>query len=150
MKTSEPILFDTNVLVYNQDQESSLYPQAADYHERAFSGKITGVISSQNLVELVAVITNPQRVARPLNQKQVAREVEKYLSSTQAFSIIYPDDKTMSLFTKLLRRYRLKNSRQTFDLFLVTTMLSNGINTILTANDQDFGLFKEIKVIKLK
>lgn len=149
MKTSEPILFDTNVLVYNQDQESSFYARAADYHERAFSGKINGMISSQNLLELVAVITNPKRITKPLSLKQASGEVEKYLS-TPSFTTIYPNDTTMDIFTKLLNRYRLKHPIQTFDLFLVATMLSNGIKAILTANDQDFTLFKEISVIKLK
>ena len=149
MKTSEPILFDTNVLVYNQDQDSKFYAQAAMYHSKALSGNVTAVVSSQNLLELVAVITNPERITRPLTQKQVSLEVEKYLSSS-SFTVIYPNDNTMTFFTKLLKRYRLKNSRQTFNLFLVATMLSNGIKTILTANDQDFRLFKEIKVIKLK
>ena len=149
MKTSEPILFDTNVLVYNQDQDSKFFAQAAVYHDKALSGKINAMVSSQNLLELVAVITNPGRITRPLTQKQVSLEVEKYLSSS-SFTVIYPNDKTMTFFTKLLKRYRLKNSRQTFDFFLVATMLSNGIKTILTANDQDFRLFEKIKVVKLK
>ena len=149
MKTSESILFDTNVIVYNQDQDSKFYSQAAMYHDKALSGKVNAVISSQNLLELVAVITNPERITRPLTQKQVSLEVEKYLSSS-SFTVIYPNDKTMTFFTKLLKRYRLKNSRQTFDFFLVATMLSNGIKTILTANDQDFRLFEKIKVVKLK
>lgn len=148
MRTSEPLLFDTNVLIYNQDLESSLYTQAADYHERAFSGKITGVISSQNLLELVAVITNPKRITKPLSLKQASGEVKKYLS-TPSFTVIYPNDTTMDIVTKLLNRYHLKHPIQTFDLFLVATMLSNGIKTILTANDQDFRLFKEVKVIRL-
>ena len=147
MKTSEPILFDTNVLVYNQDQDSKFYAQAAMYHDKALSGKITAMVSSQNLLELVAVITNQERITRPLTQKQVSLEVEKYLSSS-SFTVIYPNDQTMTFFTKLLKRYRLKISRQTFDLFLVATMLSNNIRKILTANIQDFRSFKEIEILK--
>src|SRR3989338_1529480 len=116
MKTSEPILFDTNVLVYNQDQDSKFFAHAAVYHDKALSGKINAMVSSQNLLELVAVITNPGRITRPLTQKQVSLEVEKYLSSS-SFTVIPPNDQTMTFSTKLLNRSRQKNPRQTFDLF---------------------------------
>jgi len=45
MKTSDRILFDTNVLVYNQDRESEFYKQAKEYHQLVFSGQLNAVIS---------------------------------------------------------------------------------------------------------
>jgi predicted nucleic acid-binding protein len=37
--------------------------------------------------------------------------------------------------------------RRIFDAYLAATMLSNGINIIYTANDNDFEIFKEIEVV---
>lgn len=149
MRTSNrTIFFDTNILIYNQDQDSSFYQQALDYHQKVMTGKIRGVISSQNLLEFSAVMTNPKKITKSLSQKIVALEINKYLKSP--FTIIYPKQETLSIFVKLIKKYRLSNPKHVFDFFLIATMLSYNITHILTINDKDFLLFKEIKVIKLE
>jgi len=148
MKTSEPILFDTNVLVYNQDQDSIHYKEAAFFHKKTLSQEITAAVSSQNLLEFAAVITNPKKIVRPLSQKLADLEIEKYLK-TSFFKIIYPNEKSLSLFTGLFKKYHLGNAKQAFDLFLIAIMLANDVRTILTANYKDFEKFKEIRVVKL-
>lgn len=148
MKTSyEPILFDTNILVYNQDRDSEFYQQASSYHKLAIDGKIKAVVSSQNLLEFSAIMVNPKKITKPLQQTVVALEMVKYIQSEE-FRIIYPNAKTMPIFTRLLKKYPLKNPRQTFDLFLVATMMANDIFQILTLNKKDFQ-FKEIKIVEL-
>lgn len=148
MITSETILFDTNILVYNQDKDSKFYPQASSYHQQAISGKLRASVSDQNLTEFLAVITNPKRVVHPLTQKKAVTEAEKYIQSG-LFEIIRPVEETIQTFFHLLDKIQLKDSRQVFDVFLVATMVTNGITRILTENYQDFSLFKEIKVIRL-
>lgn len=147
MKIFEPFLFDTNVLVYNQDRDSLFYNKAASYHQKAIFGEIKTVIATQNLLEFAAVMVNSKKITRPLSQKQTAKEINKYLESA-CFKIIYPNEKTLNYFIKLLKKYLFKNPKQIFDLFLVATMITNKVKYILTANEQDFQ-FKEIKVIKL-
>lgn len=148
MKTSkQTILFDTNILVYNQDKDSQFYKFASSFHRNAIEGKIKPVISSQNLLEFSAIMINPKKIIKPLSQKIVALEMKRYVSSG-IFEIIYPNLKTVSVFTGLLKKYKLKNPRQTFDLFLVATMISNDIFQILTLNRKDFQ-FNEINVVEL-
>ena len=148
MKTSyEPVLFDTNILVYNQDRDSEFYTQASSYHKLAIDGKIKAVVSSQNLLEFSAIMVNPKKITKPLQQRMAASEMEKYIQS-EKFGIIYPHAKTMPIFTHLLKKYPLKNPRQTIDLFLVATMIANDIFQILTLNKKDFQ-FNEIKIIDL-
>jgi len=146
MSTSS-VLFDTNVLVYNQDKDSSYYKDAYFYHKKVFKGEFQGVIAVQNFLEFSAVITSPFHVIRPLSVKSATLEIEKY-QSNDTFHIIYPNDSTISVFLDLLRKYKVRNSKHVFDVFLVATMLSNHIDTILTANVKDF-VFNEIKTIKL-
>lgn len=147
MTISETILFDTNVLVYNQDQDSRLYPQATSYHQRVFSGEIKAVISSQSLLEFAVVMINPKKIIKPLTPKEVSGEIKKYLGESR-FEIIYPNQETIVLFASLFQKYPLRHPRQAFDLFLVVTALSHGVTKILTANVQDFQ-FPKIKAIDL-
>ncbi len=148
MKTVDPILFDTNVLVYNQDQESVFYKEAAEYHRRAIDGEIRAVISSQNLLEFTSVMLNPKKITRPLSKEIVTQEIKKYLQSG-FFTIIYPSAETMNLFTDLVARNTTQNPLYVFDLFLITTMLANDVKRILTANTADFQ-DKGLEVISLR
>lgn len=148
MSTSEPLLFDTNILVYNQDQDSAQYNKASEWHKKALTGTINAVIATQNILEFAAVMKNPQKIGRPLTQKQIVTEIENYQRSG-AFSFIYPNEKTLFFFKNLLRKISLKNPRQAFDVFLVGTMLSNGVKRILTNNPKDFRDFSQIRIISL-
>lgn len=147
MRTSkQKILFDTNILVYNQDSDSQFYEQSSLYHQKAIEGKIEAVISSQNLLEFSAIMINPKKITKPMSQKLVALELKKYIDS-EVFEIIYPNLKTFPIFTELFTKYRLKNPRQMFDFFLMATMISNDIFQILTLNKKDFQV-KGIKVVE--
>lgn len=149
MKTSKKslILFDTNILVYNQVQESTFYFQASAYHEKVFSGTISAVLSSQNLLEFTSVMLSPKKIIKPLSQSGVRAEIAKYHESG-FFQIIFPTSQTISIFHTLLAKYRLKNPVQSFDLFLVATMLTHRVRCILTENKKDFP-FDEIEVLSL-
>lgn len=146
MKTSSPIFFDTNILIYNQDKSSQFYKIASKWHNKALTGEINAVLSSQNLLEFAAVMTNPNKITHPLTQKYTATEINKYID-TDKFEIIYPNNETLKTFSALLKKYPMKNPRQIFDLFLVATMISNDLYQILTLNKQDFQ-FKEVKVVR--
>lgn len=148
MKTSSKVLFDTNVLIYNQDIDSPYYQQAHYYHELVFSDQLQGIISSQNLLEFSAVMTNDKKIPTPLTHEEVSEEISQYIHS-RYFPVIYPNKQTLSTYQTLLNKYALKNPRQLFDLFLVATMIANQVSTILTANAKDFQ-FEGIKVMELK
>jgi predicted nucleic acid-binding protein len=146
--TAKEVLFDTNVLVYVQDKKSGFYDSSLKYHDKALSRKIVPYVSSQNILEMLSVITNPKKVANPLNTKIASDEAEKYTSSSY-FKVIYPNRSTFKSFFKLIRKYGLASPYGIFDLFLVATMISNKVKTILTANYKDFELISEIEVIRL-
>lgn len=146
MTITKPILFDTNILVYNQNMDSPHFELAHLWHQRVVKGEIQGILSSQNILEFTAVMTSSRHLTKPLTPKQVSREISRY-QHNHDFGFIYPNEQTVSVFAKLLKRYGLKNSRQSFDVFLVATMLSNNIKQLLTLNKKDFEMFEEIKLI---
>lgn len=149
MTITKPILFDTNILVYNQDKDSPYYQTAHQWHQEALSGNTKAVLSSQNLLEFAAVMTSHIHLEKPLSPKQTSREISAYQQS-QGFEIIYPNSQTVEVFTKLLSKYGLRNARQSFDIFLVATMLSNQVYSILTYNIKDFKHFTEIEIVAME
>lgn len=87
------------------------------------------VITQQNLVELSAVLTR-----RGLNTKVT----EKYLRSfAEAIPVLKPTADTIEIFLKQIRKRSIKGSK-VFDIYLVATLISNGVNKLYTYNEKDF------------
>lgn len=147
MQISEPILFDSNLLVYIHNQDSLLHSQAVKTITAVMQGDISGVLSDQNLLEFYSVITDRRRLSNPITPDAAATLVNQYLSSP--FEIIYPNLNTNKILLSLLKTNKFKDG-QVFDAFLVATMLSCNIRQILTANVGDFEKFDSISVLDLK
>lgn len=144
MQMSEPVLFDTNVLVAAADLDSSNHKIAKELHQKVEEGEIEAVIAHQNLEEFLAITTDPKRVKTPLSPTIALKEVEKYLFSR--FRLISPKDDTIFIFVSLLRKKPAKAQR-IFDVYLAATMLSSGVGTIYTENVGDFAKYSEIETI---
>lgn len=138
------ILFDTNILVYSQNKKDPRYKICQDWIKKSENQDIQGVISSQNLVEFVSVFINLSKLTRQTKQKDVIKSLDSFQSGI--LKIIYPTFQTISIFNQLL----LKNQttrKKVFDLFLLATMLSNGVKQILTYNSKDYSQFPQIQTI---
>src|SRR3990167_5138354 len=116
--SDDVVLFDTNILVYARDLESPNYQKAKELQDAVNEGVLNAVITPQNLLEFYSVITNQAKSKKADSPKEAIVEIKKYL-----------------------------RGRKIFDVYLVATMLSNGIKTIYTANERDFEMFGEIKVV---
>lgn len=147
MQTSEPLLFDSNVLIYAHNEDSPFHPQAVHSITKVVKGKILGVLTSQNLLEFYSVITDKRRLPNPINPKQASELVREYLSSP--FEIIYSNVNTNKIMAELTKKNEFKNG-QIFDVFLIATMLSNNIRHIITANVDYFQKFDGITILDLK
>ena len=71
MTSSEPILLDTNVLVYAADVSSPFYEIARTLRDRGLKGEIILCVCPQVLNEFFAVVTNPRRVTHPVAPEDV-------------------------------------------------------------------------------
>lgn len=130
----KPWLIDTNVLIYSYDQTHEMHLPSYRLIEYSIGGEIPGVITHQNLLEFLAVVTNPKRVRNPLSLEQAFQKIIIYATS---FPLLNPVQKTFFTFVSLILRH--KTSRQRiFDLYLSATALDNGINQICTWNVKDF------------
>lgn len=147
MKISEPVLFDSNVLIYTQDQDFPFYKISAKLVKMVVEGQLEGVLTYQNLLEFYSVVTNKKRVASPIIPELAFSMIENYLNSP--FRIIYPNIKTASVFSELSQKSPVKGG-VIFDVYLAATMRSNNISTIVTANIADFEGFLNLQIIDLK
>ena len=146
MKVSKPLLFDSNILVYAHNEDSPLHPVALNSIAKVIKGEISGVLTSQNLLEFYSVITDKKRLSNPLTPGLASELVNNYLSSP--FEIIYPNLSTNTIMMELLKKSKLKDG-QIFDAYLAATMLSGNIRHIITANIKDFEKFDGISVLDL-
>jgi predicted nucleic acid-binding protein len=138
------VLFDTNILVYARDIESPNYKKAKELQDSVNNGNLIAAITPQNLLEFYSVITNQAKNKKADSSKEAIAEIKKYLLSP--FELIVPTGKELGIIAKLLKGRDLIG-RRIFDVYLVATMLSNGIRTIYTANERDFEMFGEIKAV---
>ena len=62
---AERVLIDANVLIYGLDTESPHHDRARGIFDRAMLGDGSYCVTSQTLVELFSVVTNPRKVKLP-------------------------------------------------------------------------------------
>lgn len=146
MMMSEPVLLDSNVLIYTQDQNFPLFDISTKLVKKVIKGELKGVLAQQNLLEFYSVVTSPKRVIKPISPKEAFELVKMYEDSE--FKIIFPDKETITTLSKLCKKIPQKGGK-IYDAYLVATMLSNGISTVITANVRDFKGFPDIQVIDL-
>lgn len=146
MRTSSPILFDTNVLIYAHNQSASLHKIALNLVKEVIREKIRGTLAAQNLIEFYSIITNPKRIENPLEPDLASDLIKHYLNSP--FEIISPKEQTLEVLATLLAKSKIKGAG-VFDAYLVATMVSNQITKVLTANIKDFEVFENIKIVDL-
>lgn len=147
MIISDPLLIDTNVLVYAHNQDSSFHKQSLSLVKAAIAREFRGVLAEQNLLEFYSIITDKKRVFKPLPAIKAQEILEDYLKLP--LEVIYPNGETIKILSMLCQQYKIKNG-QVFDAYLAATMLSHQINHIVTANVKDFKSFIEIKTISIE
>lgn len=129
------ILLDTNILVHATGAQSPRHAKAKQLRDQAAAGQFEACIAAQILTEFYAVVTDPRRFQPALTPSQAQRELRTYLSST--LKLILPKETTVTRMLNLLGP-RLVRSGRIFDVFLVATMLDNGVRRIYTENTNDF------------
>lgn len=134
--SSETWLVDSMVLVALVNKDHINHNSAESLFTRIYSEKIRVFISSQNILEYSAVLTKGYKLA----VSEVAKSISSLVNDPN-FMIIYPNVEAINQYSSDFS----KGSLHPTDLFLVATMKSNGINSIIT-DDRDFGKIKEIKV----
>lgn len=122
-------LFDTNILVAHINRSHVHHAQAVAFFDQTLTRDFRAVISSQNLLELTAVLVHGFRQTR----RQVAEDVE-LVRKDGILDVIYPDERSIENFFQLLKE---NVSLHTSDLFLLATAVTHKVDVIVSG-DRDF------------
>ena len=128
-------LVDTNILVYADDEGSSFYQLMKSFLEENLL-KHDLAISAQNIIEYYSLVTNPQRISKPVSPEATKDRIKKWLE-TGLYKIISPTIFTPMTLLRILEKSPLKGP-DIFDAYLAATMIDNGIDTICTADEKIF------------
>jgi predicted nucleic acid-binding protein len=102
--------------------------------EGTLNGSLPGVLVPQVLLEFLAVVTHPRRIAHPLDADRAWEEVEALRASVPLLELL---PASLSVLGELITRHRPAGGRL-FDLFLAAQMRTHGVATICTYNGSHF------------
>ncbi len=139
---------DTNILIYFLNSESIYHEKAKTLIEKLQRGEIQGIVSWQNLSELYAVVTDPKRFPKPMTASQGVETTKQFLESG-IIKLIFPIANTKEIFFNLILKIKPKAQR-IHDIFLVSTLLSNGVKTLVTENTDDFKSVEGLRAMGLE
>jgi len=139
------ILLDTNILVHSHNKGSKYQKRASDVVRRAMRGEIEACIAPQILYEFFAVVTNPNRVERPLSFDE-AVEICLDLWECREIEKVNPTTMTPKKVFEVVKERKLFGSR-IFDCVLAVTAQENGVEMIYTENVEDFEGYSFLKVL---
>jgi predicted nucleic acid-binding protein len=91
-------------------------------------------------------MTSSRRVTTPRSPEEARAEVQKYMHADR-LQKIYPNQATLEHTIELLQQHPQITRQEVFDLFLVATMMANGVTRIYTYNHQHFTRFAGIEVL---
>ncbi|RLE06952.1 hypothetical protein DRJ00_08920 [Candidatus Aerophobetes bacterium] len=134
-------LIDSNVLISSYDETEKQHPESYLLVGKAVAGELQAFLAHQNILEYLAVVTDPGRVENPLSTREAIKNIEFY---TLYLGVIFPKSTTINTLKKLIN-LRSVTRGKIFDLYLAATALDNGINCICTWNVSDFEGLSEIK-----
>jgi predicted nucleic acid-binding protein len=142
---AEDWFVDTNILIYATNAQSPWHQQATAALNDARQGGVNFVISPQILREYLVTATRP--APTPLLRSAEALEnVEIY---QKEFRVVADSPEVSASLVALVKRYGVLG-KQVHDTNIVATMLTHGVNRLLTHNVADFVRFsQEITVIPM-
>jgi len=132
------MLVDSNILVYALQHTS---PKKSVAQHFLVDHQAELVVAHQNILETLRILTHT-KFPNSVIPKDAIESLEGIVSG---LVVVYPSCETISIFWELVTKYN-KSSNALFDVYLVATMLSHGIQIIVTDNQKDFS-FEEISVI---
>lgn len=135
-------LIDSSVLVSSYDEAEEQHKVSYALVEKAMAGEISACVAQQNLLEFIAVVTSPKRVAHPLSLGDALSKVADYIA---CFELISPGGMTFFTFEELLRAYPAIRER-VFDVYLAATALDNGVEKMCTWNTRHLGNIRSLTV----
>jgi predicted nucleic acid-binding protein len=130
---------DTGFLVAAEVAEHADHTAARETLARLIAASDQIAIAPQLLAEFIHVVTDPRRFAKPLDMA-AARDVAEQWWTARDTVRVFPDNGATRQFLSWLQQFSLGRKRL-LDTLLAATYLQAGIQSLLTTNPADFGVF---------
>jgi predicted nucleic acid-binding protein len=130
---------DTGFLVAAEVVEHTENSAARETLTRLLSAGDLIAIAPQVLAEFVHIITDPRRFTQPLDMDAARQLAEQWWTAREVLRV-YPDDGATRQFLAWLQQFALGRKRL-LDTLLAATYRQAGIQSLLTTNPADFGVF---------
>jgi predicted nucleic acid-binding protein len=122
--------------------EVTEHPEHAD--ARATLARLFGAgdqiaIAPQVLAEFIHIVTDPRRFTHPLDMAAARQVAEQWWTAREVVQV-FPDADATRLFLDWLKQFSLGRKRL-LDTLLAATYWQVGIQSLLTTNPADFGVF---------
>ncbi|MEK7765414.1 MAG: PIN domain-containing protein [bacterium] len=132
---TEPVLLDTNLLIYASDADSPYHDAARTVRDQIEARQAHGCLTPQVLYEFYSVVTGHHGRPPRVTPAQASGEIETYLRA--GYRMIYPRADTLAHALRLARDTGV-TGQGLYDCVLAATALDNGVSLIYTANTADF------------
>jgi len=132
-----PLLVDTNILIYAIDADSKFHGKAIDV---ILGADYILYTTSKNVSEFLVVLTRSKDI-----KIDAAEALEILESLLMNFKVLYPNKRSFQKFKELIQKYRPRGL-WIHDIEIISIALSYGINRILTQNIDDFSRIEEIEI----
>ena len=136
---------DTGFLVAAEVAEHAEHTAARDTLARLAAAGDQFALTPQLLAEFIHVVTDPRRFALPLDMATARNVAEQWWTARDAVQV-FPDDAATRQFLLWLQQFSLGRKRL-LDTLLAATYWQAGIQSLLTTNPADFGLFGALTCI---
>jgi predicted nucleic acid-binding protein len=133
----DPVLIDTNVLIYHQIVQSPFHAAARNQLRDLSTAGHTLWVSRQILREYLVAMSRPGTVTPPLPMSVLIADVQAF----QARFLIAEDGPAVAVHLLSLLTSIPCGGKQVHDANIVATMLAHGIPRLLTHNVADFSRF---------
>lgn len=138
-----PVFIDTNILVYANIITYPLHQLALQTIQSLIDAEIELWLSRQVLREFIASVTRPQTYANPQPIELVVERVQFFENQ---FRVAEDSPQVTARLLELLQQIPT-GGRQVHDANIVATMLTVGVNRLLTHNTDDFERFSEFIIV---
>ncbi len=135
-----PIFIDTNILVYANILAYPLHSIAAERIQSLLDAEVELWLSRQVLREFIAAVTRPQTYGNPQPIGVVVTRVQTFQAQ---FRVAEDNPQVTTQLLNLLQQFPT-TGRQVHDANIVATMLTAGIDRLLTHNVKDFDRFSDL------
>jgi predicted nucleic acid-binding protein len=130
---------DTGFLVAAEVAEHAEHADARATLARLLGAGDQIAIAPQVLAEFIHIVTDPRRFTHPLDMAAARQLAEQWWTAREVVQV-FPDEGATRLFLDWLKKFSLGRKRL-LDTLLAATYLQIGIQSLLTTNLSDFGVF---------